>query len=144
MRVAGEKERFLESFRQTGRVDVSAKKARVGRSAPYRWASEDPEFLAAWDKSVEVAASVLEDEATRRAVTGVKKPVYQQCKLAGYVQEYSDTLLIFLLKGLRPEKYRELMSHEHTGKGGGPIDHMVVTFVDTPGGPGETGGGSKG
>jgi len=23
------------------------------------------------------------------------------------VREYSDTLLIFLLKGLRPEKYRE-------------------------------------
>ena len=29
--------------------------------------------------------------------------------LGGYVRECSDTLLIFLLKGLRPEKYRDRM-----------------------------------
>ena len=33
--------------------------------------------------------------------------------------DYSDTLLIFLLKGLRPQKYRE--RYEHTGANGGPI-----------------------
>lgn len=42
-----------------------------------------------------------------------------------YLQEvetrYSDTLLIFLLKGARPEKYKDRQSHEHTGSGGGPI-----------------------
>ena len=32
------------------------------------------------------------------------------------VQEYSDTLLIFLLKGVYPEKYRELRQTEHTGR----------------------------
>ena len=32
------------------------------------------------------------------------------------IQEYSDTLLIFLLKGVRPQKYRELRQTEHTGK----------------------------
>ena len=34
------------------------------------------------------------------------------------LQEYSDTLLIFLLKGLRPEKYRERFEHSGTGPGG--------------------------
>jgi hypothetical protein len=36
----------------------------------------------------------------------------------GFIQEYSDTLLIFLLKGLRPEKYRERFEHSGPGKGG--------------------------
>jgi hypothetical protein len=34
-----------------------------------------------------------------------------------YVEhEYSDTLLIFLLKGARPEKYRERADVRHSGK----------------------------
>jgi hypothetical protein len=37
-----------------------------------------------------------------------------------YELEYSDTLLIFLLKGIRPEKYRERF--EHSGPEGGPIE----------------------
>ena len=51
--------------------------------------------------------TVLEPEAIRRAVEGVEKPVYQGGELVGYVREYSDTLLIFLLKGGKPHKYRE-------------------------------------
>ncbi len=58
----------------------------------------------------EVAADRLEAEAWRRAVEGVERPVgWYQGKPGGYVKEYSDVLLIFLLKGLRPEKYRERM-----------------------------------
>jgi hypothetical protein len=50
---------------------------------------------------------VLEDEAVRRAYEGVEKPVCQMGKEVGVIREYSDTMLIFLLKGLRPAKYRE-------------------------------------
>ena len=59
-------------------------------------------FVAAQDEAVQV----LEDEAVRRAYEGVEKPV----TVAGqreFVREYSDTLLIFLLKGARPQKYRD-------------------------------------
>ena len=52
-----------------------------------------------------MAADILEDEVDRRAVEGVEKPVgWHKGKPGGYVREYSDTLLIFLLKGDRPEK----------------------------------------
>jgi hypothetical protein len=37
-------------------------------------------------------------------------------RVATTVQEYSDTLLIFLLKGARPQKYRELRQTEHSGR----------------------------
>jgi hypothetical protein len=48
--------------------------------------------------------------------------VFYQGEKVGTVQKYSDTLLIFLMKGVRPEKYRERFGHEITGKDGGPIE----------------------
>jgi hypothetical protein len=71
----------------------------------YDWRDEDEEFKADWDKALEIAADLLEEEAVRRAHDGVKKPVFQGGKRVGYVQEYSDTLLIFLLKGTKPKKF---------------------------------------
>ncbi len=68
---------------------------------------KDPEYVAAFATAREEAADRLEREAIRRAVDGAEKPVYQAGKLVGTIREYSDTLLIFTLKGLRPEKYRE-------------------------------------
>ncbi len=51
----------------------------------------------------EEVADLLEAEAWRRAVEGVEKPVgWYKGKPGGYVREYSDTLLIFPLRGLRP------------------------------------------
>ena len=56
----------------------------------------------------EVAADLLESEAFKRAAFGVRKPAgWYKGKPGGYVREYSDILAIFLLKGLRPEKYRD-------------------------------------
>jgi hypothetical protein len=55
-----------------------------------------------------MACDILEAEAHRRAVEGVEKPVgWYKGRPGGYVREYSDVLLIFLLKGLRPEKYKD-------------------------------------
>lgn len=37
-------------------------------------------------------------------------------EMVPYIEhEYSDTLMIFLLKGVRPGKYRETVQQEHTG-----------------------------
>ena len=55
----------------------------------------------------------LELEARRRAVEGTERPVFYQGGEVGYVREYSDTLLIFLLKAHRPNKFRERVEHEH-------------------------------
>ena len=40
----------------------------------------------------------MEDEAVRRAVEGVPRPVFYQGQIVGAVQEYSDELLIRMLK----------------------------------------------
>jgi len=99
---------FIQSLIATGgNVSEACKAESIGRTAAYRWRNDDPEFASRWDAAVEVGVDQLETEARRRAFKGVKKPVYQGGKLVGHIQEYSDTLLIFLLKGNRKEKYSE-------------------------------------
>lgn len=48
---------------------------------------------------------MLEAEARRRGVEGVEEPILFQSKVVTTVRKYSDVLLIFLLKGLRPRRY---------------------------------------
>ena len=43
----------------------------------------------------------------RRALEGGEEPVFYQGKIVGSVRKYSDTLLMFMLKARRPERYRD-------------------------------------
>ncbi len=54
----------------------------------------------------------------RRAMHGTDKPVYQKGELVGYVREYSDNLLTLALKTRRPDKFKDKIQTEHTGKDG--------------------------
>lgn len=112
---------FLETFAATGNVKESAAAAGVGRRTVYDRRSNDATFAAAWDDAEQESHDRLEREAFRRAAEGVEKPVFQGGKLVGTVCEYSDTLLIFLLKARRPEKYRDNHRVELTGRDGGPV-----------------------
>ncbi|HEX7906241.1 MAG TPA: hypothetical protein VF487_20345 [Chitinophagaceae bacterium] len=109
---------FLLSFEETANISISCKASAVPRRTIYNWINDDADFKKKFDKSALMCLGVLEDEAMRRAVSGVKKPVYQGGKLVGHVQEYSDTLLIVLLKARSPEKYKERFVNEVTGKDG--------------------------
>jgi len=80
---------FLAALERTGSITASAKAAKVNRSTAYMERRDDPEFARLWDEHLELAADLLEDEAKRRAFAG------------------SDVLLMFLLKGIRPQKWRE-------------------------------------
>ena len=108
--LSGKQRAFIAAFRETGNVRLACQTADVGRTSHYRWLGEDPDYAEAFMGAEEDAADLLEAEAQRRAVEGVEKPTgWYKGQAGGYVREYSDTLLIFLLKGLRPEKYRERM-----------------------------------
>jgi len=81
--------------------------AGIDRGTHYDWLKADPGYKAAFEAVQDQEAQALEDEAVRRAYEGVERPVYQMGRQVGTIREYSDALLIFLLKGLRPAKYRE-------------------------------------
>ena len=62
------------------------------------WLHKDSEYATKVDQAMEEAVDVLEAVARKRAIVG------------------SDVLLIFLLKGHRPEKYRERHEVQHKAK----------------------------
>ncbi|HQU34802.1 MAG TPA: hypothetical protein PLB88_10830 [Thermoanaerobaculaceae bacterium] len=99
---------FLTALGKSGNVAVSCKKAKVNRDTAYAHRNRSAPFRAEWDEALETAIDGWEDEARRRAVTGCLKPVFQGGVQVGKVREFSDTLLMFLLRGKRPEIYAGL------------------------------------
>ena len=120
------KEIFLAAVCGGSTITLAAQEAGINRGTAYRWRGEDASFSDAWDDALDEGTDRLEQEAVRRGRDGVTKPVYQGGKLVGKVQEYSDTLLIFMLKARRPEIYRERATFEHTGKGGSELPATVA------------------
>lgn len=132
------KDRYLSAVRKVGTLTAGCKAARVSPNTVYDWREMDDAFVVAEGQARNEFADALEQEAVRRAWHGVKKPVYQQGGLVGYIQEYSDTLLIFMMKAIRPEKYREKIGVEHSGGISSsiqvrPIDYRTATAALTSG-----------
>lgn len=125
---------FLVEFEHNGNVTRSCERVGVARSTVYEEWMPQAEFKAAFDYASEGATDLLEDEARRRAVDGVSKPVYQGGKKVGIVQEYSDSLLMFLLRGKR-DIYREKRSIgvgvEGTGQAG--LRKVIIELDETGG-----------
>ncbi len=110
---------FLAAYAQCGNITGAAEAANLNRSSHYDWMRDNVTYCMAFAQAEEEAADRLEHEARRRAIEGIEEPVYQGGKLVGTVKKYSDTLLMFLAKGARPQKFKD--RHEHTGANNGPI-----------------------
>ena len=104
---AAKRQVFLARLAECGRVKLAAQLAGLSDSNLYQERKHNPEFAEAWRDALDVAMGRAEDEAYRRAVEGVERAVYHKGTEIGYVRQYSDNLLMFLLKAHRPEKYRD-------------------------------------
>lgn len=113
------KPNFIESLRKTANVSRSASEAGISRRMVYKEREKSDGFGEAWDDAIEEGLDYLEEEARRRAYEGTLKPVYQRGEEVGVIREFSDTLMIFLLKGRRREVYGD--RREVSGPDGGPI-----------------------
>lgn len=119
------KRAFLKAFRDTLSIKLAAQAARIAAQAHYNWLRSDENYRRAWEEAQEEAAQFLEDEAVRRAYHGVKRTLYFKgapMKIGrgkgarnAYETEYSDTLLLALLKRFKPNEYRERTQTEVTG-----------------------------
>jgi hypothetical protein len=112
---------FLAAYVTTASVSKSAAAAGVDRSLHYRWLKDDGEYGKAFELAYQQAGDLLEDEAVRRAHDGIMEPVFYKGKPAGVIRVYSDGLMMFLLRGFKNDKYRDRVSAEVSGVGGGPI-----------------------
>jgi hypothetical protein len=82
-------ERFLALLSEFGNVSAACAGAGISRFTAYKYRHADPYFAQQWQAAADLGLDGLEDMARARAST------------------ISDTLMIFLLKAGRPEKYRE-------------------------------------
>jgi len=110
---------FLEALAASGIVSDAAKAVGVSQTTLYRHRKADADFEAAWDIAVEEAVDEMELEARRRAVTGITRDIYYKGDVVGEEQVYSDSLLMFMLKGRRRAIYGD--KQEITGKDGGAL-----------------------
>lgn len=121
----GWQDKFISSLARSGNVTIAAKSAGISRRNAYNERETDPDFEARWKDSLAQAADLLEEEARRRAVTGTLKPIFYKGDKCATVREYSDTLLVLLLKAAKPEKYRDrsdITSNGETLKAYGLVD----------------------
>lgn len=114
---------FLQALAQgPPRLGRAIRAAGVCSKTVWNWRygpQADAKFLTAYDLAYKLAIERAEGEMWRRGIEGYETPVYHQGQLVGTEREYDTTAAIFMLKGAKPETYRERF--EHTGAGGGPI-----------------------
>lgn len=122
------KRAMLLAFEETGAIGRAAKAAGVHRSVHSLWMKNDSLYAEAFAEATEQAGENLETEARQRAIKGLAKlrlhngeivmvrrkfidpdcPESEKESMVPFVEhEVSDTLLIFLLKGAMPHKYKE-------------------------------------
>lgn len=129
-RTRSREEKFLTALAAgNGNVSRACEAAGLARRTVYQWHEEGGEFAERWDEIVEAALDQLEDEARRRAHDGVEKPVFYQGAECGVIREYSDQLMMFLLRAGRPERFRERYEVKNTG-----ASKIEVVYVEQGGG----------
>lgn len=131
---------FLRAFAARGIVAEGCRAAGVSRDAVYHWRETSEWFEQLYLIAIEEAADRIEAEAIRRAVDGYDEPVIYQGMPTSVVdpvtgeqrtltvRKYSDTLMAMILKGARPEKYRDNHKVELSGGGGGVL--IVPGVID--------------
>ena len=105
------KHAFLESYAQWANISYACQVANVARRDIYDWQERDPVFSAAFHIASEQATERLEREAWRRATEGTpyKRTSYWHGEPVGTDEkiEYSDQLMMLLLRARKPDIYRE-------------------------------------
>lgn len=126
---------FLAAYSETGNVRQSCIIAKINRATHKTWLKR-PEYLEKFQAAHDEATDRLEQEAWRRAVEGVEEPVFGSggreigTVQVGNIKKYSDSLLMFLLKGSRPDKFRERYEHRHAGHDGGPTGPSMQDIMN--------------
>ena len=105
---------YLAAYSIIGSVTYAAKCAGVTAGAVQGW-KKNPVFMEYYQNAERAHTEYLEMEAQRRAVMGVTEDVYYQGEVVGQKTNYSDSLLKFLLKGKRPDKYSSASKLEIKG-----------------------------
>lgn len=111
------KSRFLAAFKLSGIIQHGCSEAGVSRATVRKWLEKDEKFRQKFLDAQEGAADVVEAELWKRAVVGEEEDVFNRHgEVIGTRRKKSDILLMFLMKGMRPQKYKERMESSETNE----------------------------
>lgn len=100
---------FIRALADTGIVEQAAREVGMSVGSCYRLrnAPEGTAFAAAWETALVHAARRLVDVAFERAVNGSDEPVFDKDgRRVGRRMRQNDRLLMFLLRGFMPDRFR--------------------------------------
>lgn len=114
-------ETFFAELAATDHVQKAVAKSGLPSRTVYSWRDNDPDFAQRWTEARERYVDGLEAEAHRRAVAGTDKGVWHQGVQVGSEKQYSDSILLAMLKAKRKREYGDASKIELTGADGGPV-----------------------
>jgi hypothetical protein len=125
---ADKQAKFLAEFANCGIITVAAKVAGIDRKTVHNWLEKDERFSLAYHQAEKQAEEVLEAAAWKRSVQGVAKQRHVYDRNGKLIDteittDYSDSLLMFLLRARNPRKYRERVSIDY---GDLPTDKLLT------------------
>ena len=106
---------LLLAYAHSLQVSKACQHAGVSRPLHYHWLKTDADYAAAFAEAQQLGTTWLEDVAIARATTGDRP---------------SDVLLIFLLKGARPDKYRDFQRREDRTEISDLLQAVLLELVD--------------
>jgi len=131
-------DKFLRAYVHHGTLGAASRELRMGYATHYRWLADD-DYARRFEHAKHEAVDRLLEEARRRGMDGVDDPVIHKGKRVFEdldaegrpveapveggrrapvaVKKYSDSLLMFLLKGLAPEFKTVRVDGEGDGNG---------------------------
>ena len=99
------KEAFINMLAELPNITVVSKLFGVDPSNIHRARKSDVAFDEKVASAIEQGYDLYEEEARRRAIDGVLKPVFYKGEKCGDIREYSDNLLQTILKAYRPKRF---------------------------------------
>lgn len=125
---------FCLALAKYGTVTHACIEAGVLMATVELWRRQNQDFKDAWDRAMVMSVDILEHAARLRGLEGVQRYQVSAGRVVEHdgkpvmITEHSDRLMELLLKGRRPDVFRERVTH--SGDPSAPI-HIRVTDRDS-------------
>lgn len=100
--------KFLNVLEKVGIIAEACRQTKISISSYYAKYNKSEKFRRVVDEAMMNSTQILKDEAMKRAVYGVEKPVWYKGVRVGTDKVYSDSLLLALLKSRDPSFKEEV------------------------------------
>jgi hypothetical protein len=118
--------KFLGYLSETPNLREAALKAHLHPPDVFRQIYTNKAWEAQFRAAYKYVIVTLEDEAIRRAVKGVEKPVFYKDKQIGTEIKYSDSLLMFLLKSFDNTRFGDRIDVISSDKSMSPPKEIIL------------------